>query len=181
MAAPASCAGCVLPSASVHMGKMAGLAPRLAHPQTLAPGLKGGQPSSVYTLCSRSRCLPLPGCFCTANPSPLPGLISEAQDSLCPFSSLRSSASIQQALCETQSMCRCIFDVFVGEGELQVLLLHHLDHLSVFRSQDCSGYSRPLCFHTNFKTFCSSSVKNATDRHCIESVYCLVLYCVFLT
>ena len=28
----------------------------------------------------------------------------------------------------TDSRCRCIFDAFVGEGELHVLLLCHLDH-----------------------------------------------------
>ena len=82
MTAPGSCAGCVLPSANVHMGKTVGPAPRLGHPQTLAPGLKGGQLSSMYTLCSLSRCPPLPGYFYTANTSPLLGLSSEAQDSL---------------------------------------------------------------------------------------------------
>ena len=31
---------------------------------------------------------------------------------------------------------------------------------SVFLSQDCFGYSRSFCFQINFKTICSSSVKN---------------------
>ena len=44
-----------------------------------------------------------------------------------PFGSLRSSASVQSMFCENRSTCRCIFDVLVGEGELHVLLLHHLD------------------------------------------------------
>ena len=34
--------------------------------------------------------------------------------------------SVQWVFCENRSTCRCIFDVFVGEGELHVLLLHRL-------------------------------------------------------
>ena len=29
--------------------------------------------------------------------------------------------------CVNRSTCRCIFNIFVGEGELHILLLHHLD------------------------------------------------------
>lgn len=57
-------------------------------------------------------------------------------------------------------MHRCIFDAFVGEGELQVLLLHHPDHLSVFLLRIALAVEA-FVFHTNFKTFCSNSVKNA--------------------
>ena len=39
------------------------------------------------------------------------------------------SACFQLAFSENYSTRRCIFDVFVGGGELQVLLLHHLDPL----------------------------------------------------
>lgn len=38
----------------------------------------------------------------------------------------RSSASFQLIFCEKRSMWKCIFDVFVEDGELHVLLLHHL-------------------------------------------------------
>ena len=50
-------------------------------------------------------------------------------DLSCPLRSLRSSVSIQHALCENCFICRCIFDVFVGGGEFHIFLLHHLDSL----------------------------------------------------
>ena len=34
----------------------------------------------------------------------------------CPFSYLRSSASVQQVLCENCLICRCILDVLLGEA-----------------------------------------------------------------
>ena len=45
----------------------------------------------------------------------------------CPSQSLRSSFSIQQMFGVNWSTCRCMVNVFVGEGELYVLLLHHLE------------------------------------------------------
>ena len=49
-------------------------------------------------------------------------------DLSCPFRCPRSSASLQQGLCEDCSICRCILDAIVGRDELHVLLfLHHLD------------------------------------------------------
>lgn len=50
------------------------------------------------------------------------------------FSSLRSSSSVQQIFCEGRSTYRCIFDIFLGEGELYVLLLCHLDHSLILLS-----------------------------------------------
>ena len=44
-------------------------------------------------------------------------------DTSCAFSCLRSSASVQQVLCENCSICRCILDAFVGKDELHILLL----------------------------------------------------------
>ena len=44
-------------------------------------------------------------------------------DLSCPFRCPRSSASVQQVLCENCSTCRCIPSAFVGRGELHVLLL----------------------------------------------------------
>ena len=41
------------------------------------------------------------------------------------------AASLQFPLSEIYSLCRCIFDVFVGD-ELSILLLHHLDLLWIF-------------------------------------------------
>ena len=54
----------------------------------------------------------------------------------CSFGSLRSFASVQQVFCENRSTCRCIFDVFVGEGELPVLLPHHLDPILYCKFSD---------------------------------------------
>lgn len=46
------------------------------------------------------------------------------------FWCLRSSASVQQVLCEDCSICRCILDALVRRDELYVLLLLcHLDSL----------------------------------------------------
>ena len=59
--------------------------------------------------------------FCLFHPTQLHGDLS------CSFDYMRSSASFQLVFCENCSTCRCIFDVFVGEGELRVLLLCHLD------------------------------------------------------
>ena len=39
----------------------------------------------------------------------------------------KSSASLQQVLCENRSICRCILDVPVRRDEFHVLLFHHLD------------------------------------------------------
>ena len=37
-------------------------------------------------------------------------------DFFCPFRCARSSASVQQALCENRSICRCVLDVLVEEA-----------------------------------------------------------------
>ena len=39
----------------------------------------------------------------------------------------KRSATFQLVFCENCSTCRCIFDVFVGVGELHILLFCHLD------------------------------------------------------
>ena len=49
----------------------------------------------------------------------------------CLFKSLRSSSSLQQTYFVNHSMCKCIFDVFVGGSELYVLILH-LDHQQIY-------------------------------------------------
>lgn len=41
----------------------------------------------------------------------------------------RSSASFQLVFSKNCSICRCIFDVFSGGGELHILFLHQLDPL----------------------------------------------------
>ena len=48
-------------------------------------------------------------------------------DLFCNFGFMRFSASIQQVFWENCSTCKCIFDVFVGGGELPIFLFHHLD------------------------------------------------------
>ena len=52
-------------------------------------------------------------------------------DSACIFLSTlvvqESFCYLQLVLSENFSTCRCIFGVFVGEGEFYILLLHHLD------------------------------------------------------
>ena len=50
------------------------------------------------------------------------------------FAFMRSSASTQKVFCENCPTCRCIFDVFVGGGELHVLLFCHLDPASLLVS-----------------------------------------------
>ena len=48
-------------------------------------------------------------------------------DLSCPFRFPRSSASVQQGICENCSICRCSFDTFVGRDEHHILpLLCHL-------------------------------------------------------
>ena len=54
-------------------------------------------------------------------------------DLVYPFRCPRSSASVQQVLCENCSICRCIPDVYVQRDELPVLLL--LCHLGKPRNQ----------------------------------------------
>ena len=44
----------------------------------------------------------------------------------CLFGSLGSYVSIQKVLCRSCSTCRYIFDVFVGERDLHILLIYHL-------------------------------------------------------
>ena len=51
-------------------------------------------------------------------------------------------------LCENCSMCRYILTVFIGGGELHVLLFHHLDHQSV---------SFFFCYNWMFSTTLSSN------------------------
>ena len=43
--------------------------------------------------------------------------------------------------CESRSTCGCSFDVFMGGGELHVLLLGHLDHSPVKFFFGCAGSS----------------------------------------
>lgn len=52
-------------------------------------------------------------------------------DLACNFHCI-SFTSIQSVFCENWSMCRCIFDVFVGGGEL-IILFCHLGFLSKVR------------------------------------------------
>ena len=47
-------------------------------------------------------------------------------DLSCSFGFMRFSLSVQQVFCENFSTCRYVFDVFVGGGELSVLLFCHL-------------------------------------------------------
>ena len=41
----------------------------------------------------------------------------------------RSSATFQLVFCKNCSTCGCIFDVFVGGGELRIFIVCHLDSL----------------------------------------------------
>ena len=62
-------------------------------------------------------------------------------DLSCPFRCLRSSASVQQVLCENCSIRRCVLDAFVGRDELHILLL--LCHLG---KSVCGNRSFELIF-----------------------------------
>ena len=43
------------------------------------------------------------------------------EDHYCLFRCLRSSASVQQVLCENYYICKCILDAFVGRDEFHIL------------------------------------------------------------
>ena len=60
----------------------------------------------------------LPQCF---SPAVLPDLWK------LPWLFRHSSASFQLVFLENYFACRCILDVFVSQGELHFLLLHHVD------------------------------------------------------
>ena len=45
----------------------------------------------------------------------------------CPFRCPKSSANVQQVLCENRSICRCILDVLVRRDKFCILLFCHLD------------------------------------------------------
>ena len=64
--------------------------------------------------------------------SSLSCLLPSHLEAFLPFRSLRSSPSLQQTYFVNHSMCRCIFDVFVGGSKLYVLLLLHLDHQQIY-------------------------------------------------
>ena len=78
-------------------------------------------------------------------PSSFFHLTQLCQDLSYLFRCLRSSASVQQVLCENCSICRYILDEFVRRDELRVLLL--LRYLGLLRRK----YSKSVdaCFHTD--------------------------------
>ena len=45
----------------------------------------------------------------------------------CPFWCLKSSASVQEELCENCSICSCILDVLMRRDEFHILLFCHFD------------------------------------------------------
>ena len=65
-----------------------------------------------------------------AGPNPVPFSLSYlvTWDLSCSFGCIQDlSASFQLVFCENCSICRCIFDVFVGRVELYILLFLHRD------------------------------------------------------
>lgn len=79
--------------------------------------------------------------------SPLPGAQVPTWSLLFPSYTITYGFFLQSWLCssfpdsfqivfsETYSTCRCIFDVFVGRGELHVFLLWHLDSPAFYRQE----------------------------------------------
>ena len=72
----------------------------------------------------------------------------------------RNSDSFQLVFSGNFSVCRCIFDVFVGGGELQVLLFYNVQHPFVFlRKGFWIPYdSRLIFFSFHFCQFGTHSV-----------------------
>lgn len=64
-----------------------------------------------------------------------PFVLSSYMEVFLPFQKSEIfSAGIQEMFCGNYSTCRSIFNVFVGGGELHVLLLHYLDPVSGIHS-----------------------------------------------
>lgn len=75
----------------------------------------------------------------------------------CPFRCARSSASVQQALCENRSICRCVLDVLVRRGEFLILFCH-LDS-SPQKRHFCRQKSSRLSSICDFSTNSSNTFK----------------------
>lgn len=76
----------------------------------------------------------------------------------------RSNVSFQLVFCEIHSTCRCIFDVFVGEGELRILLPLHLNpppaslHTGLLSIAELSKPFPPaFCYFSSLCLLCSFS------------------------
>ena len=84
---------------------------------------------------------------------------------MCGFISMLSYLSIFLFLCQYHTLddCNLVEQSEVREAD---------SSSSIFLSQDCFGYlGGLLCLHTNFKIFCSNSMKNGTGNLIVFAFY----------
>ena len=79
-------------------------------------------------------------------------LVTRGFFSSCPFSCPKFSTNVQQVLCKTCSICRCILDVLVRRDEFHILPFCHFD--SSLSLICCSAQRTPPV--TNSKSICVS-------------------------
>ena len=76
------------------------------------------------------------------------------------------AASFQLVFTENCSTCRYIFDVFWGEGELSVVLFHHLDPLGCWLLEALVSFSvkwRPRAYLINFLRIKRNTIHKALN------------------